>query len=258
MTMAGGRLRELWYRLRGWCPVQIGTETFRCGPAQLDFWDKVNSGRWEPQTFGVLDTVLFPEAVYCDIGAWIGPTVLYAARRCRQVYCFEPDRVAYRHLLENLQLNRLDKVLPFNLALAASPGMASMASPRGKPGDSMTSLLLPAGKRAMDILCLTWQNWLELLDMPVINVIKMDIEGGEFDLLPTMVEYLELFRPRLYLSLHPHLLAQEQRPGRMAAIVASLKMYDGLYSGDGRKVPLESLLESPALNRAGTYLLLSQ
>lgn len=252
------RLRELWYQLHGWCPVQIGEETFRCSPAHLAYWDKVNGGRWEPQTFGVLDTVLFPEAVYCDIGAWIGPTVIYAARRCRQVYCFEPDRVAFRHLLENIQLNGLENVLPFNLALAESPGMARMASPRGKRGDSMTSLLVPDGKKAMDILCLTWQSWLEMVGMPVINVIKMDIEGGEFDLLPTMVDYLELFRPRLYLSLHPHLLPEEQRSGRMAAIVSSLGMYDGCYGRDGSKLRIESLLEGPALNRAGTYLLLPQ
>lgn len=249
-------LRQAWCRCRGWCPVAMAGETYRCDVENMPFWDKVSAGRWEPQTLVVLDRLLTPEARYCDIGAWIGPTVLNAARKCQQVYCLEPDPVAYGHLLQNLQLNRLENVLPFHLALAAEAGLRRMASPRGKRGDSMTSLLLPDGARGMDVLCLTWQNWLELIGMPVFEVIKMDIEGGEFDLLPTMFAYLEQHRPKLYLSVHPHLLPEEERRESMGGVVSALKMYTACYAANGEKVGLESLLEEQAVQHAGTYLLL--
>lgn len=251
-------VRTAWYRLQGKIAVRMGDQHFSCDPENLNFWDKVNDGRWEPRTFAVLDRLLTTGKTYCDIGAWIGPTVLYAARNCRQVYCLEPDRVAYRFLLQNIQLNRLENVMPFNLALAAEEGLQRMASPRGKRGDSMTSLLVPDGARGMDVLCLTWENWLNLIGRPVLDTIKMDIEGGEFNLLPEMSGYLDEHRPQLYLSLHPHLLPEAERVKNMAVVVAALKMYRGCYNRDGEKIELESLLEEQAVNRAGTYLLLPE
>ncbi len=254
----GEDLRTAWHRLRGWYPVQLGEQRFRCDPEHIDFWRKVDQGLWEPRTFAVFDQLLSAGATCLDVGAWIGPTVLFAARRCRRVYCLEPDRVAYRYLLQNIQLNGLENVLPFNFALAAEGGLNRMASPRGKQGDSMTSLLLPDGIRGMAVLCLAWQSWLELVGVPVFDFIKMDIEGGEFSLLPTMTDYLDLYRPRLYLSLHPHLLPDSERGPNMAKIAASLKMYGGCYDRNGEKIRLESLREGQALHRAGTYLLLPE
>lgn len=247
-----------WYRLQGRVSVRMGNHHFRCDPENLDFWNKVNKGRWEPRTFTVLDSLLSSGATYCDIGAWIGPTVLYAARNCRQVYCLEPDRVAYRFLLQNIQLNRLENVLPFNLALAEEGGMQRMASPRGKQGDSMTSLLMPDGLRGMDVLCLTWESWLSLIGRPVFDAIKMDIEGGEFSLLPAMSAYLDAHRPRLYLSLHPHLLPEVERMRKMAVVIDALKMYSVCVNRQGAKIGLGTLLEGQAVNRAGTYLLLPE
>jgi len=251
-------VRTAGYRLQGRISVRMGIQHFWCDPENLNFWDKVNGGRWESRTFTVLDRLLTTGTTYCDIGAWIGPTVLYAARNCRQVYCLEPDRVAYRFLLQNIQLNRLENVLPFNLALAPEEGLQRMASPRGKRGDSMTSLLLPDGTQGMDVLCLTWENWFNLVGRPVFDTVKMDIEGGEFSLLPAMSVYLEEHRPQLYLSLHPHLLPEAERMKNMAIVVTALKMYPGFYNRDGEKMALESLLEEQAVNHAGTYLLLPE
>lgn len=248
-------LRRAWYRLLDGCPVRMGGGQYRCDPENLNFWDKVNGCRWEPETFRTLDRLLTPDSIYCDIGAWIGPTVLYAARRCRQVYCFEPDRVAYAALLDNIRLNALENVLPFNLALAAESGLKRMASPRGKRGDSMTSLLVPEGRRGMEVLCLQWSRWLELVNTPVFDVIKMDVEGGEFTLLPTMGEYLQQHRPHLYLSLHPHLLPEGERQAAMTRVVGSLAMYGSCVDKEGQAAPLGSLLEGSRMHKGGTYLL---
>lgn len=247
-----------WSRLRGWYPVSMGGRFYRCDPDHPVFWQKVTSGSWEPRTFTVFDRLLTPETVYCDIGAWIGPTVIYAAKRCARVYCFEPDRVAYRYLLQNIQLNKLENVLPFNIALSMKNGLGRMASPRGKRGDSMTSLLRPDGAGGMDVLCLTWKTWLEMAGMPVFDAIKMDIEGGEFALLPTMTEYLVRHKPQVYLSLHPHLLPETERVEAMIRIVEALKVYGYCYDSEDRKVALESLLEGQAVHTSGTYLLLPE
>jgi hypothetical protein len=44
------------------------------------------------------------------------------------------------------------------------------------------------------------------------DLVKMDIEGGEFDLIPYMADLLEETRPNLYLSLHGQLLKPSGTP----------------------------------------------
>ncbi len=250
------RLLEAWSRVRGWYPVTMGQQRLHCDPNHISFWSKVSRGTWEPQTFAALDGLLAADTVYCDIGAWIGPTVLHAAGRCARVYCLEPDRIAYMYLLQNLRLNHLDNVLPFNMALAAEDGLKRMASPRGKPGDSMTSLLLPGGGGSQEVLCLAWRTWLSLAGNPKLSCLKMDIEGGEFALLPTMADYLQHNRPALYLSLHPHLLPQSARFEAMASVAELLIHYGHCTDAAGQRRDLSWLLSEQAVQHAGSYLFL--
>lgn len=92
------RARKMGYRARGHVNGRLGGLPFRLDPYHSKFWRRAGRGDWEPETFAVLDAHLRGDADYLDIGAWIGPTVLYAARKARHVWCFEPDPTAYRHL----------------------------------------------------------------------------------------------------------------------------------------------------------------
>lgn len=250
-------LLEAWYRQRGWYPVQIDNKPFRCDPGHISFWNRVNAGTWEPGTFAILSSLLHPDAVYCDIGAWIGPTVLHAAARCKKVYCLEPDRAAFMYLLQNIKHNKLENVFPCNVALAASDAIGRMASPRGKRGDSMTSLLTPDAPNGMDVLCMRWQTWFALVGEPRFDSMKMDIEGGEFGLLPTMGDFFKQNKPNLYLSLHPHLLSEDERLAAMARIVDILSVYGNCCDAAGRPLEVEALLAEPFLHRPASYLFLS-
>lgn len=53
---------------------------------------------WEITTFEVFDKYLDKDKYYIDIGAWIGPTVLYAAQKTKRVIAFEPDNIAFNAL----------------------------------------------------------------------------------------------------------------------------------------------------------------
>lgn len=250
------QLLEWWSRLRGYYPVRIGGRDFLCDPNHISFWQKVSGNSWEPHTFAILDKLTSSSSTYCDIGAWIGPTVLYAARSCRRVFCMEPDRAAYMYLLQNIKLNKLDNVMPFHFALAPEERIGRMASPRGKQGDSMTSLLTPDRANSMEVLCISWSGWLNLLGNPVIDSLKMDIEGGEFALLPTMAQYLRENRPGFYLSLHPHLLKEQARHRAMEEVVDVLACYGHFYDRRGEKRPLSSLLNEQTVNKGSSCLLM--
>ena len=65
--------------------------------ASWGFWqDHFATGRWEPFTLQTIDAFVGPSSTYVDIGSWVGPTVLWAARNAGQVVAV--DRVEVRGL----------------------------------------------------------------------------------------------------------------------------------------------------------------
>lgn len=66
------------------------------------FWDKVESGEWEPQTYREIDRHVGPDTIFIDFGANIGAITLFAAHKAAQVICFEPDPVSCAMLQEGI------------------------------------------------------------------------------------------------------------------------------------------------------------
>lgn len=214
----------------------------------------MKKGRWEPRTLQILSDYLTPTSVFYDIGAWIGPTVLYAAPRCRSVYCFEPDYVAYQYLLWNLRLNRLQNVLPFNIALSIQDGIEGMSSFGDEAGDSQSSLLNPHENYGMEVLCLTFNTWLDMVKPDKADFIKMDIEGAEFDLLPAMADYIERYKPVIYLSTHAHLLPEPEKKEKMQNLASLAEKFDRCLNENLVPVSVEELWSESALQRPRTFL----
>jgi FkbM family methyltransferase len=242
------------YRALGHYPTSLRGMRLRVDPNHWRFWRKAARGQWEPETLAILESQLDADMVACDIGAWIGPTALVAARRCRQVYCFEPDPTAYVELLNNLRLNRVANATAFNIALSATEGLRTLASFGGLPGDSRTSLLAAAdGASRVQALCLSWQRWLELARPERVDFLKIDIEGGEFELLPSMAAYLAAHRPRLLLSTHAPYLASGERTAAMGRLAEALAGYRNCLDEQRRPLGLEALRAADARERFRTF-----
>ncbi len=246
--------RKMFYRARGYFAGNLNGEPFRLDPYHSKFWRKASAGDWEPETFSTLDRFLSPDRDYLDIGAWIGPTVLYGARKARHVWCFEPDPTAFRHLAWNLDLNDIHNVSAFGVALSNQFGVARMASVRGEPGDSTSSLLHDAA-HGSDALTIAWDQFEAANDLSAVSLVKMDIEGAEFFVLPTLLPWLERQRPALYLSLHAPLLAEDVRHDAILSLLNSLSFYPNLSDENFRPTTIEQLLKPEALTRFHTILL---
>lgn len=231
--------RKMIYRARGHCPGNLNGERFRLDPYHSKFWHKASSGLWEPETFAILDRHLRPDQDYLDIGAWIGPTVLYGARKARHVWCFEPDPTAFRHLAWNLDLNDIRNVSAFGVALSKQFGVSRMASVRGEPGDS-TSSLLHDGAHGTDVLTIAWDQFTAATDLSGVSLVKMDIEGAEFAVLPTLADWLKTQCPALYLSTHAPILPAAERATAMAELADTLSFYDTCIDETGQPADLTS------------------
>jgi FkbM family methyltransferase len=210
---------------RGHVDIALNGHTFKGDPRQAAFWTFYSKNGWEPETLAMLRRVLTPSSVYWDIGAWIGPTVLGAAPYCAAVYAFEPDPLAYASLAETVTKNAFPHVRTFNMAVTAVDGVARMRSFGTGLGDSMSSLLPTASSEAScTVTTVSLDTLLTRLSCPPPDVLKIDIEGGEFELVPAIRTFLEQHRPTIYLSVHAPFLPADQRATALSRLAAAVDL----------------------------------
>ncbi len=133
--------------------------------------------------------------------------------------------MAFRHLAWNLEPNAVNNVSAFSVALSQGVGLARMASFGGEAGDSMTSLLND-GEHGSDVITLGWEDFASSADLSRVSLVKMDIEGAEFDVLPSLLPWLKEHRPALYLSTHAPFLDSETGKQRIQELADSLSFYN--------------------------------
>lgn len=182
------------------------------------FWDWCDSDDWEPETVAAFSRFLKPGMRYVDLGAWIGPTVLLAASLVDRAVCAEPDPVAFAALAANLQLNPAvaAKTTALQAAAGARDGTATLSS-TGPGGDSNSSVVRAGddGSR-WNVEQVSVTSLLERAGLDAADFVKVDIEGGEYDLLRTFPG-----KPTLFVAMHPNLLVDKRSP--TARVVTSIR-----------------------------------
>ena len=61
-----------------------------------DFWNIF--GNWEQDSLDFIQYKGKEDEIFVDVGAWIGPYTLIAAKMGMKVYSFEPDKLAFEVL----------------------------------------------------------------------------------------------------------------------------------------------------------------
>lgn len=192
--------------------VALSGEAFTVAGGYDKFWRKATAGRWEPSTFEVIRRCVDAETVVLDIGAWIGPTVLFSARRAKRVEAFEPDPASVAVLRENLALNPADeaKVSVHEAAVWTEAGARPMGN-QAAPGDSTSSLLEPDAAHQWTVNCIAAADLAEMVDPREKLFVKIDVEGAEYELLPALGPILQRPRVDVLIAFHPHVV-ERRRP----------------------------------------------
>lgn len=167
-----------------------------------DFWSEVESGSWEPTTLNILQKSFESRGgIFIDVGAWIGPTTLFAAKFATKVISYEPDPVAVAELKRNVQASGFDNIEINEIALYDRDGTLSfgggIGGELGKSGSSLISGSMFTAVETKDI-----RKLVSLHDWNTCQVLKIDIEGAEYRLIHLLQPYLYTNRPRLLLSTH--------------------------------------------------------
>ena len=159
------------------------------GYRDVDF-DEIKKENFEPQIYHQLYKEIFNEPSYCysdckinendivvDLGANIGLFTIYANQfKPSKIYAFEANSDNYECLVENSQ----DNVEPYHFAVSNKVGEIDFYNTDNIGGH--TILNMDRGDMAVSTPCIDmnyiFENYLESIDF-----LKMDIEGGEKDVI---------------------------------------------------------------------------
>lgn len=167
--------------------------------------DEVQFGMWwgrESYEIGptkFFKTLLFPGAVFIDIGAHVGYYSLVAAPRIGssgRIYSFEPMSQQFERLTENIRRNQLFQITPLKLALSDLALTAVLQLNDAHNTGSAT--LRPCGGPVVQretVECTTLDLFAESEDLYRVDVVKIDVEGFEVAVLRGASKTLARFRP---------------------------------------------------------------
>jgi len=170
------------------------------------FWKIYADHSWEPETFNIFDRYIHRGSTYLDIGAWIGPTVLYGAQKAKKVVALEPDKQAFGYLEENVSLNKniCGKITLLNAALTVKPGSTTLYTADANSSSSVINA--NNYSESYPVMGIPIQELYEKYDLLNTGFIKIDIESYEYQLMPHITKYLHKTSkgklPTIYLSLH--------------------------------------------------------
>jgi len=199
-------------------------------PSNPGFWQSEN---WESDTFKTMRRFLDKQHSYIDIGAWIGPTVLYGCQLAKRCYAVEPDKVALGILKENIDLNGFKNITVFDGAVWGRNGEKRLGL-RGSWGSSMSSFLKKRPKKTIKVDCVTLQTLFERYNITDCNFIKMDTEGAEVEILKSAGEFLKGTGITLHLSVHKPFFKRKKKDTE--EVIKVLEQYKHLYLDNGEEV----------------------
>jgi FkbM family methyltransferase len=199
MSHLGRSFRHALVRL-----FQPVTVPIRSGPLRGCRWSIVSGSRFLLGTYETPKAEALAELVregdvVCDVGAHMGYFTAIAsllAGPAGLVRSFEPRPLNYGLLLRHIRLNQLANVVAVNAAVGERTGQARF---EGRTGTG-TGRLSDAGDLTVPVVSL--DDLHEAGDLPRLDVLKMDVEGGETAALAGAMRVLETFRPRILLATH--------------------------------------------------------
>jgi FkbM family methyltransferase len=163
---------------------------------------RLHSCAKEPETVRWIEEFSLPGDVFYDIGANVGAysLVAMAATKGRgQVIALEPSFLNYMQLNANVLLNGIaGQVLPICVALSDCNSVARFDFSELVPGAANHTLRgrdeSPEGGTGPKwgrVITYRMDDLVHVLDLPVPNLMKIDVDGGEFQVLKGAERTLE-------------------------------------------------------------------
>lgn len=169
-------------------------------------------GVYEPFILDLISQYLEAGMTFVDIGANIGQHSMYAARTVGAtgaVYAYEPIPKIYNQLLTSVKVNNFNTIIHAkNIALGKVTAKETLHVSKNIGGSSLVNEEENKDQRQEDITVQICNGDEELRMLPRINLIKIDVEGYEYEVLTGILETLKKHRPTLLLEFSGQFYAQ--------------------------------------------------
>lgn len=160
----------------------------------------------------ILQSVKYVEnKVFIDIGSNIGVYALSLCKKAKQIYALEPENKNYKVLCKNVVHNELKNITPLKLAVF-SKNNHTVNLNISNNDSGWHSLLIDYSQKKQRVKTITLDKLIKQYRLKDIGLIKIDVEGAEYDILKGSVNTLkkihpvfliEFNRPRASLAGHP-------------------------------------------------------
>ena len=140
-----------------------------------------------------------PGHVVIEVGANLGAHTVFFARHVGstgRVIAFEPQRVVFQTLCANVAINSFTNVECYQQAVGEAPGTLLVPSLDYTQDNNFGGLALGGFTQGEPVLVVT----LDRLQLPRLNVLKIDVEGMERCVVAGAIETLDRCRPILYVE----------------------------------------------------------
>lgn len=163
------------------------------------------SGTYEPNSLILLKRLLSENSVFFDIGANVGIFSISASRwvgEGGQVIAFEPSSRERKFLADNILLNDLTnvRVEPVAISKQSGLGILNLAIDKHNGQNTLCRQFAYEGVSSGEtesVEVMTIDDYVCEHNISRVDVIKMDIEGAEYDALQGASETLKKMRPSL-------------------------------------------------------------
>ena len=172
------------------------------------FWNDLKN--WEQNDLEFVINKAEKDKIFIDVGAWIGPYTLVAAKMGMKVFAFEPDKIAFEELKKNISLNKF-KYEPkiYNFGLSKKETKTYLYSNTNEFGKSESGLINYKNKKHSKKYEIEIKNFLQEINKIKknnsnfkIQFLKIDIEGGEFLFEKDIYDLVKLEKLYCILSYH--------------------------------------------------------
>jgi len=149
--------------------------------------------------------------VFIDIGANIGSYSLIASELVKdtgKVISFEPTKLCYRKLNDNISLNNLKNIKTEKLAVYHQAGFINLHI-SNSDNLGMSSILHHDAEigDVEKVESITLDKYIIDNNISRINLIKLDIEGAEYYALKGMLNTLKKYKPNIIIEISPDVLS---------------------------------------------------
>ena len=139
---------------------------------------------WLAEDYKITDFSINDNDIIIDIGAHIGLFSLFASQYCKngKIYCFEPIKENYDILTENIDLNKIKNLIPFNYAVSKESNHKKIYL----NSDDSAHSIFPSGENFIEVKSTTIKSIFDENQINNCNILKLDCEGAEYEIIDSI------------------------------------------------------------------------